>query len=281
MREKNPHRCLPILAGLFATVLAGCTPDGGKPSPQEEMGDRKGASSRPAEPAAEAKPAAGREVELENDDFTFRFAYPAQAAAIPALKAKFDSDIETSRAQLAKDTAEFRAEAQKEGFPFRPYDQTIEWAVVTDLPDWLSLSAEIYAYTGGAHGNSGYDSLLWDRKANREREVLSLFASSAALEKAVQPALCDALDRERSKRRGGEKIVRNPDDWMTACIGLKDATLILGSAGRKAFDRIGILIGPYAAGPYAEGSYEVTLPVTPAVLGAVKPEFRGAFATGR
>ena len=55
-------------------------------------------------------------------------------------------------------------------------------------------------------------------------------------------------------------------------------TLILGSRNHKTFDRIGFLIAPYEAGPYAEGSYEVTLPVTPAVLAAVKPEWRGAFA---
>ena len=53
--------------------------------------------------------------------------------------------------------------------------------------------------------------------------------------------------------------------------------MILGSSDRKRFNRIGLLVGPYAAGPYAEGSYDITLPVTPAVLKAVKPEFRAAF----
>ena len=37
----------------------------------------------------------------------------------------------------------------------------------------------------------------------------------------------------------------------------------------KTFDRIGILIGPYVAGPYAEGSYEFTFPVDSAVIDAV------------
>ena len=46
-------------------------------------------------------------------------------------------------------------------------------------------------------------------------------------------------------------------------------------------DRIGILIGPYEAGPYAEGGYEVTLPVTPAILAVVKPEYRASFAASR
>jgi hypothetical protein len=57
--------------------------------------------------------------------------------------------------------------------------------------------------------------------------------------------------------------------------------MILGSGDRQHFTRIGILIGPYEAGPYAEGDYEITLPVTPEVLAAVKPEYRADFAAAR
>lgn len=282
MREKNPHGRLPVVAtGLLALILTACTPEKGEPTPHTgKAADKTDTVAEQAAPPPTAKPAHAREVEEKTDDYTFRFSYPAAAAQIPALKAELDTELEKSRGDLINDTAQFRKEAAQEGFPFRPYDQVTEWAVVTDLPDWLSLSTEVYAYTGGAHGNTGYGGLLWDKKANVRREALSLFSSAPALEKAVQPALCDALDRERSKRRE-EKVVRNQDDWMTACIGLKETQVILGSAGRKAFDRIGFLIGPYAAGPYAEGSYEITLPVTPAILATVKPEYKGSFAIGR
>lgn len=281
MREKNPHRSLPLAASLLAMILTGCTPGGGEASTRtQQTGSQAAPAKAQTAPAAVAKPAEAREVDEKTDDYTFRFSYPAAAAEIPALKAQLDADLDKARAELADDTAKFRKETAQDGFPFRPYDQVTEWSVVTDLPDWLSLSTEVYAYTGGAHGNTGYGGLLWDKKANTRRDALALFTSAAALEKAVQPALCDALDRERSKRRE-EKVVRNQDDWMSACIGLKEAQVILGSAGRTAFDRIGFLIGPYAAGPYAEGSYEITLPVTPAILATVKPEYKGSFAIGR
>ena len=48
-----------------------------------------------------------------------------------------------------------------------------------------------------------------------------------------------------------------------------------------AAGQIGVLIGPYEAGPYVEGGYEVTLPVTAEVLAVVKPEYRASFAAGR
>ena len=37
------------------------------------------------------------------------------------------------------------------------------------------------------------------------------------------------------------------------------------------------VIGPYSAGPYAEGSYEVALPVDAAMRGAIKTEYQDAF----
>ncbi|MDD3799305.1 MAG: DUF4163 domain-containing protein [Novosphingobium sp.] len=285
MREKNPHGRLPGMALLLAAVLAGCSPDGGNAVPQDDAAPAGQAPAAVVPAGAEASaPAppdvAARTVDVQNDDYTFHYAYPAEAGRIPALKAQLDAELEEARVKLAKETAEFRAEAEKDGFPYRPYDQSTDWAVVTDLPGWLSLSAQVYAYTGGAHGNHWFSALLWDKRAGKQRDVLSLFTSKATLEKAIQPAMCDALDRERAKRRG-EKIVRDQKDWMSACITLDDATVILGSAGHEAFDRIGFLIPPYAAGPYAEGSYEVTLPVTSAILRAVKPQFRESFAQGR
>ena len=65
------------------------------------------------------------------------------------------------------------------------------------------------------------------------------------------------------------------------CIDPVKSTVILGSSNKRTFDRIGVLVGPYEAGPYAEGDYEVTLPVTQAVLAAVRPEYRAAFSLKR
>ena len=71
------------------------------------------------------------------------------------------------------------------------------------------------------------------------------------------------------------------DDPFSDCIDPTDSTIILGSSNGKAFDRIGVLVAPYEAGPYAEGEYEVTLPVNDAVMAAVKPDYRATFVKGR
>ena len=57
----------------------------------------------------------------------------------------------------------------------------------------------------------------------------------------------------------------------------------LGASGSvsHAFDRVGLIADPYVAGSYAEGSYELTFPVTAELLAAVRPEYKAAFALGK
>ena len=63
-----------------------------------------------------------------------------------------------------------------------------------------------------------------------------------------------------------------------ACVKPDETNLLLGSRAGEKFDRVGVQIAPYIAGPYAEGDYEFTFDVTPEVLATVRPKYRAAFA---
>jgi len=266
-----------MVAGV-ALAVAGCGQD---KAPASQAGEASAAAATPQVPVPPA-PVAGvaRKVHEASKLYEFDYSYPSAAEAIPALKSWLEADLAKQKAELAQSAKEGLGDAQKDGFDYRPYASGMDWKVVADLPQWLSLSASVYSDTGGAHPNHGSVALLWDKAAGQQRKVLDLFTSPAAFTKAVQPAFCDALDAQRAKRRGA-KVDRNSGDDFDACLDPASVTVILGSATRQGFDRIGFLIDPYAAGPYAEGDYEVTLPVTDKVLAAVKPQFRAAFAAGK
>ncbi len=232
------------------------------------------ASAPPAAPAAAGSGA--RAVAQSNELYEFSYSYPAEAAAIPALRDGLEASLASTSAELAATAKDARAEAKASGYPYNPHSASSAWKVVTDLPGWLSLSALVGGYTGGAHPNYGYDALLWDKAANQRRAAADLFTSKAALKAAVLKPFCAQLTQERAKKRAGQDI-GDPSDMFNQCIDPLEQAIILGSEGRKGFDRIGFLIAPYNAGPYAEGSYEVTLPVSAAVLASVKPQYRAAF----
>jgi len=219
-----------------------------------------------------------RSVSEETDDFLFEYSYPKEAGAISELAGLLDQRLERARAELATESVEARQAAREDGFPYNKHSVSVKWQTVADLPDWLSLSAEIASYSGGAHGNYGFDSLVWDKKGERALEPSSLFVSNEALDDAIGGRFCADLNKERSKRRQ-EPVPEDSDSEFDHCVSVEEATVLVGSAGRRKFDRVGVQIGPYVAGPYAEGSYEFTFRVDRDILAAVKPEFRDAFVS--
>lgn len=267
--------CLPSIALL---ALAACSPA------RDEAPVPKASATTVAAPAPTAPPsgppAQARSVEDKTPLYDFDYSYPAAAAAIPALKAWLDSDLEGQRSDIKQQAIEGRDAAKDSGFPFNPYGHSTGWDVVAALPGWLSLSAQRWEFTGGAHGNPWSEGLLWDKSTNSRRDAFNLFTSKAALSAAIRTPFCDALDKQRAERRE-VPVDRAGGDMFDACIDPVDSTVILGSADKQHFTRIGVLVDPYEAGPYVEGNYEVTVPVTAAVLKAVKPEYRAAFALGR
>lgn len=269
-----------ILALGAVVLLGACTiKDSDEPASaaSSAAGDAAAAvaSTAPVDPPG--KPV---DVEDKNPLYHFGYAYPAEAGGISALKAQLDAELDEARSSIASDAREGRDAAKQNGFGFTPYDRTIEWSVVADIPGWLSLLGSTYEFSGGAHGNSGTSPLLWDKAAGRRRAPLALFLSKEAFNTALRDAYCAALDKERFKRRE-EPVRRDPTDPFSACLNPGDVTVLLGSADKAHFTRIGLIADPYVAGPYVEGSYEITLPVSRALIAAVRPEYRQFFAPGR
>lgn len=260
---------------IMALAAAGCNGSG---EPRQGASETpSAAAAAPSEAPPPAPPAAkGRSESVENDAYTFAYSYPDPAAAIPGLREMLDQRLDAAKADVDTSANSGKAEAKKDGFPFHAYERQAQWKVVTDLPGWLSLSATLYEFSGGAHGMTNFDALLWDRGADTARKPGDLFTSQDALRDAIQAPFCEALDQQRAKKRG--EPVQRSGQMFTECIDPTAQTVILGSTDRRTFDRIGVLVAPYEAGPYAEGSYEVTVPVTGKVMAALKPQYRSAFS---
>lgn len=224
--------------------------------------------------AAIAAGAAGAET-VKTTDYSFAYSYPAEAAAIPRLRALLDAQGKALRARTARAAAAARRESRNGSFPYRRYETQKTWKVVTNTPRFLSLSSDAYEFTGGAHGNPSSGALVWDKGRGVSLDPRQVFVSPAALQRAIAPTYCARLRTERARRLAP---YQDTSDTFAKCPTLKELTLLLGSSDRRRIDRIGLIADPYVAGSYAEGAYEVTLPVTPAILATVKPAYRSAFA---
>jgi hypothetical protein len=263
---------------LLCLVLAACW--GGDDSPAPQPSATASASPAPtatASATASATPAGANEVKETNDLYSFTYSWPAAAGNIPALAERLESQLEKSKRELIDSANKGKEEAESNGFPYNTYYFSENWKVVASLPGWLSLSGDFSTYTGGAHGNYGRETIVWDKKVGRGFPAIEMFTSPKALGDALGKKLCAALDAERAKKRKDQPKGKGLAEF-DKCVGVDEATVLVGSSNGKTFNRVGVWFGPYVAGPYVEGAYELTFGVDKAILDTVKPAYKAAFS---
>ncbi|MGY6552793.1 MAG: DUF4163 domain-containing protein [Erythrobacter sp.] len=256
-----------LAAGGLAAGLAGCAP------PVAGSGAEAGAetSAAPGAEAAvfESKASSGEAVR------EFTYSWPAEASAIPALVQQFTAERSALLAEQQEDwDAALQEFAGSDCAACTNRALSKQWGVAGDIPRFLVLSASIYSYTGGAHGNAGYDAVIWDREAGARMAPEDLFVSPAALQSALGAAWCDALADHKREKLGEDYT----GDSFFPCPPIADLTVLPTSSDGVRFDSVALIAAPYVAGSWAEGSYEAAVPVTPLLREAVRAEFRAYFA---
>ena len=219
-----------------------------------------------------------RAIAKANEQYEFEYSYPAAAGTIAALRDRLDAEADDLERELAAASATDRAASTNAGYAFRKHSLSVEWKVVADTPRFLSLSAPVASYSGGAHPNFTKRSLVWDRQGNVAMEPLAFFISPAAFRRATTERYCAQLQAARQAR---DVPMPGPDGVFPVCPALEDLVIFLGSSNGRTFDRIGFYAGPYVAGPYAEGAYEQALGIDWSMIATVKPSYRNAFAQMR
>ena len=268
---------------VAAALLCACSPSADRGEPAVNAADDAATTNYVKQMAgAQPPPAAPPSHPFEQADRTgqlqFVYAWPAQAAAIPAIAEKLRQEMIVGKADALKMAREDQKAAAQAGFPFHTHSLETRWTVTADTPRFLSLEATVYSFTGGAHGMTSYHALLWDKERQRETSLAAVMTSSQAFAAAIHDGFCAALDKARARKRGGP-IMRG-DDPFTKCIDPMQEVLVPTSRDGQLIDGITVVVGPYSAGPYSEGTYEVKLPVDAALRKVIKTDYQDAFAGG-
>ena len=263
------RKALLALAFALASCKAENVPDNGA---EAQAPAKVKNAAAPAAPAATA-----RKVEEKSDILDLSYAWPAEAAAIPGLNKQLDEELGRDRVEAQATAKDDKASRGEGGTDFFAHSYSKEWRVAGNTPRLLSVIGEVSTFTGGAHPNSDYDGIIWDRQADREVPLTDLFANAAGVMKTLSDRYCKGLDAARTEKRG-EALPPSPDDFMTACPPLADQTVVAADTnGNGRFDTLQIWLAPSVAGPYAEGGYQVDLKADAATLAALKPEYRASF----
>lgn len=234
------------------------------------------------EPATETND--GRRIRIAKGNFKWEWSYPAAAGHIPELRRELDEYADEALGADNNMARSVARERHRTGKPIGSFRFSYVYEVVADLPLWLSLSArsvdgdplEAHApWPGG---------VLWNRALGRRIAFTELFVSEKALNCAIAGAVNRRAQQQGAERRRFLQEMRKLDRSVDPCRIDVRYSLIAGSSNGRTFDRIGVLFAPFDVrrnGRLVNRTDEITLPVTPELLAAVKPEYRDSFSLGR
>ena len=241
-----------LLAAAVAT-LAACNRDREAPEPAAPPAGSQ-AQVTPADAAAPA----GFEDKTPFADV--KLTLPAEIKAHPDLHARLYAEEVRKLRQFAEGAQADLTEAG--AATDRPkYENSVTVTAAAETAKLLSLKRIAFDYSGGAHPNTLASGVLWDKALKRQIGLSDLFRSGADLS-AVDRALCSALNAAKRQRvPDGTSITF--DSQPFACPRAASTAFVL-TPGDEAGKAAGLtfLIGPYQAGPYAEGGYEIPVPTT-------------------
>jgi len=175
------------------------------------------------------------------------YLYPDFLSKDPALQ-KINTilrdEITTDRDKFILEAKEFFSSNDSSG----GWQQSLSYSIAYYSDGLISLTGELYSYTGGAHGNTYYKSSNYIIKDGQAVPIKlpALFNPSADYIKALSTYCVNDL-----LAKGAGWIVSGEIKSLSA----KDLSVFAVSPRGIEF-----AFAPYAVGPYAQGSYFVTVP---------------------
>jgi hypothetical protein len=212
----------------------------------------------------------------ENGTYIFRLRVPAAAMAVAPLKAEIFK-------RWAKESGEIKSQAisDKKEMPqyFHPYAYDANWRVTFEDARLISVSGDIFIDQGGAHPNAAFDSIVWDKTANRAVPLRALFAKGQAdaAYKAIAAAARKVWVSTVSKESGGD-----PVDPTMANEGISDSAEGLGhyaftyAKGDSKANGIVLLYGAGEAWAHVMGEFRLAISVQ-VFRKYLAPEWAGEF----
>ncbi len=220
----------------------------------------------------------------EDDGPTAGFSYevPSIARALPGLSQRLDNMERNARSEFDQWVSDWPEDSRGPAYDALSYEQS--WQVAGANEQLLSLVSGTFIYSGGAHGGTRQDTLIWDVERDRAIAFPALFTDRYAALSLIDAQLCPAL-RAQQVERGVIDEGSEPDPldfgW-TQCPFFDEITIAPASNFEAGpFDHFEIVVGEYVAGPYVVGTFEIEVAMTPALLALVRSEYRGSFAVAQ
>jgi hypothetical protein len=192
--------------------------------------------------------------------YTLRLRIPADAMAIAPLKAeimrrwmKDSGDIKSQAISDQKDVPQY----------FHGYELDTNWRVTFEDANVLSVSGYSFIDQGGAHPNAAFDSIVWDKRANRAVPLAALFAKGqgAAAFKAIAASARATWIATVTKLSDRVPDPSEADTGIGADFDHLGHFALTYAKGQSKANGIVLLYGAGEAWPHVLGDFRLAVPV--------------------
>lgn len=257
-----------LLSAALAAALAAC-------QRREDKADAPAPTPTAAAPVSPAAAGAPMGFESKTQYATVKLTLPDAIKSKPDLHAPLYAAAVRDLRQFSEGA---QADLSEAGGGTNPYERTIAFDPGAETGKLFSLARTDFEFTGGAHPNTSFSAVLWDKAMKKQLGFADLFRPGADLS-GLNKALCDAANAAKQARSPGSETA-TPSGGMWTCPKAISTPFVLaaGSTPGKA-GGVTFLIGAYQIGPYSDGPYWVTVPQSvfrPLLTPAYADEFAGA-----
>lgn len=265
---------------VAALVLAACMP-------AEEVSPPETAANEAAEAIALPESLGSPATEITNDYFEgLAVVDPRIAAFDPALAeqlmARARESLEELNATASQHQADWAAAeaAGEASYTFRPYAMEVRHEAVSQEDGFISVRQEAYVNSGGAHPNYFLGGALYAVEGGGPVPITSILADPAAFGARLKTGLVDAKIERGYDSSARDYLIDQVDEYLgtDANAGSEWANnyVLNPSTQEDVFGGITVLFSPYDVGPYAEGSFEITIPAAE-LTGLLTPAWGARF----
>jgi len=163
-----------------------------------------------------------------------------------AINDQIMGDIISFRNEIYKQAKEGYAAAQKSGYPFNPYEAHTTYQVGYLGSNLLSLTVDLYQFTGGAHGGTTRVPYNYDLTTGKPLGYKDLFKKGTDYKKVIVEEIV-------------KSIQENPDIYFPDAV-----ETVRNFTDAQPFylteEGIVVIYGQYEIAPYAAGIREFLIP---------------------
>jgi hypothetical protein len=163
-----------------------------------------------------------------------------------SINSEFADTVKSFKKELMIEAKKAYKEAKKGGYPFRPYEAQTTYAVHYLNKNLLSLTMDLYSYTGGAHGNTVRLAFNYDLRTGKQLWYQDIFKECVDYKQVIVSEVTKV-------------ILSNPENYFPEAVDT-----VKGFTDEQPFyitkDGIVVYYGLYEIAPYVMGIQEFFIP---------------------